>query len=82
MRQITFLKINGLFPIAYSHPEILASRPAYVRQLLSEAHECGYRMTLAEWIVTHATQRHLLKLTGFAELARRSLSYRLKSKFA
>lgn len=79
MRQITFLKLNGLFPIAYSHPESLIDKQLpYLKQIAADAKTCGYRLSLKEWLLLHSGSKEVLKLTGFGELAMRSLKYRLK----
>ena len=79
MWQITSLKLNGLFPIAYSHPESLIDKQLpYLKQIVADTKACGYRLALKEWLVLHATSKLMLKLTGFGELVKRSLKYRLK----
>lgn len=79
MRQITFLKLNGLFPIAFSNPESLVNKQQpYLNQIAADAKACGYRLSLKEWLMLHASTKLVLKLTGFAELVMRSLKYRLK----
>ena len=79
MRQITSLKLNGLFPIAYSHPESLIDKQLpYLKQIAADAKTCGYRLSLKEWLLLHSGSKEVLKLTGFGELAMRSLKYRLK----
>lgn len=76
--QITFLKLNGLFPIAFSQPESLVDKhQSYLQQIFDDAKACGYKMSLKEWLVMHATSKSILKMTGFAELVRRSVKYRL-----
>lgn len=76
--QITFLKLNGLFPIAFSQPESLVDKhQSYLKQIFDDAKACGYKMSLKEWMLMHATSKLILKLTGFAELVRRSVKYRL-----
>ena len=79
MRQITFLKLNGLFPIAFNSPESLVDkRQPYLKQIAADAKTCGYRLSPKEWLVLHATSKLMLKLTGFGELVKRSLKYRIK----
>lgn len=79
MRQITFLKLNGLFPIAYRHPESLIDKQLpYLKQIAADAKTCGYRLSLKEWLLLHSGSKEVLELTGFGELAMRSLKYRLK----
>jgi len=76
---ITSLKLNGLFPIAYSHPESLIDKQLpYLKQIAADAKTCGYRLSLKEWLLLHSGSKEVLKLTGFGELAMRSLKYRLK----
>lgn len=80
MRQITFLKLNGLFPIAFSNPESLVDKHQhYLKQIATDAKACGYRSSLKEWLVLHSKSTMVLKLTGFGELAMRSLKYRIKA---
>lgn len=80
MRQITFLKLNGLFPIAFSQPESLVNKHvSYVEQIKQDIRDCNYHLSLKEWIILHSSSKWMLKLTGFTELARRSLRYRIKS---
>lgn len=79
MRQITFLKLNGLFPIAYSSPDTLVDKQQpYIKRIMEDAKDCGYHLSLKEWIVLRSTSKTILKLTGLGELAMRSLKYRLK----
>lgn len=79
MRQITFLKLNGLFPIVYRHPESLIDKQLpYLKQIAADAKTCGYRLSLKEWLLLHSGSKEVLELTGFGELAMRSLKYRLK----
>lgn len=81
MSQIVFLKLNGLFPIAYNAPETLIDKhQSYMKQIADDARACGYHFSLKEWMLLHSSSKILLRLTGFAELVRRSLKYRLKSK--
>ena len=83
MRQITFLKLNGLFPIAFNKPEsLLDKRQPYLKQISDDAKACGYRLSLKEWFVLHATSIMVLKLTGFGELVKRSMKYRIKAMFS
>lgn len=80
MQQITFLKLNGLFPIAYSQPQSLVDKQQpYLLQIKADASQCGYRFSLKERLLLHSSSKAIIKLTGFAELAKRSLIYRLKS---
>lgn len=79
-QQITHLKLNGLFPIAYNQPDSLTNKQIpYIRQIVLDAKECNYKLSIKEWIILHSTLKILLKLTGFAELVRRSLKYRTKT---
>ena len=81
MSQIVFLKLNGLFPIAYNAPETLIDKhQSYMKQIADDARACGYHFSLKEWMLLHSSSKILLRLTGFAELVSRSLKYRLKSK--
>lgn len=80
MNQITFLKLNGLFPIAFSEPESLVNKHvSYVEQIKQDIRDCNYHLSLKEWVILHSSSKWMLKLTGFGELARRSLRYRIKS---
>lgn len=80
MRQITYLKLNGLFPIAFSNPDSLVDKcQPYLKQIAADSKACGYRLSLKEWLVLHSTSTMMLKLTGFGELAMRSLKYRIKA---
>lgn len=80
MRQITFLKLNGLFPIAYSLPRSLVDKQQpYLLQIRTDARQCGYRFSLKERLLLCSSSKAIIKLTGFAELAKRSLTYRFKS---
>ena len=81
MSQIVFLKLNGLFPIAYNAPETLIDKDlSYLKQIVYDAKECGYHFSLKQWMLIHLSSKNLLKLIGLAELVRRSLKYRLKNK--
>ena len=80
MNQITFLKLNGLFPIAFSEPESLVNKhDSYIKQIRQDIRDCNYHLSLKEWIILHSSSKWMLKLTGFTELVRRSLRYRIKS---
>jgi glycosyltransferase involved in cell wall biosynthesis len=82
MRQITNLKLNGLFPIAYSVPESLIDKQQpYLKQIMDDAKECEYHFALKERLLLHSSSRILIKLIGFTELVRRFLWYRLHSAF-
>ena len=81
MSRIVFLKLSGLFPIAYNAPETLIGKhQSYMKQITDDARACGYHFSLKEWMLLHSSSKILLRLTGFAELVSRSLKYRLKSK--
>lgn len=80
MRQITFLKLNGLFPIAFNNPKSLIDKNLpYLKQIVADAKACEYHLSPKEWLVLHSTSTVVLKLTGFGELARRSLMYRINA---
>ena len=54
--------------------------PLGPKQIVDDARACGYHFSLKEWMLLHLSSKILLRLVGFAELVRRSLTYRLKSK--
>lgn len=78
--QIVGLKLNGLFPIAYSNPGSVADKDQpYMMTLCEEVKECGYKLSMKERIVLKSRCKPLLKVIGFAELLRRFINYRLSS---
>jgi glycosyltransferase involved in cell wall biosynthesis len=78
--QIVGLKLNGLFPIAYSNPGSVADKDQpYMRTLRDEAKACGYKLSMKERVVLKSRCKLLLKVTGFGELLRRFINYRLSS---
>lgn len=78
MYELTSYKLNGLFKIAYSHPETLVNKQhPYLLQLHKDIKACNYHMSLKERLVLNSTSKFILKLTGFFELASHSLKYRL-----
>lgn len=79
MKEITFSKLNGLFPIACTEPHSLVdkSRP-YLRQIKEDAKVCGYRLSPKEWILMHAKSSAVIKLIGKMELKRRAGSFWLR----
>lgn len=79
MHQITFLKLNGLFPIAFSQSDSLVDKSQpYLKQIRADIKSCVYCMSLKEWIVMQAKSKTVLKTIGFLELACRSIKYRVK----
>lgn len=79
-RQITYLKLNGLFPIAYSDSKSLAEKNyPYLAQLREDVIHCHYPLKFKERIVLYSRCRLLLKLTGFVELLHRFLKYHVSN---
>lgn len=77
--QIIFLKINGLFSIAYRYPKTLVDKShPFIQGIFQEIKQCNYHLSLKEKIVLCSTSEIVLKSIGFLELANRSLRYRLK----
>lgn len=82
MHQVIFLKLNGLFRIAYSKPQSLTDKSQpYLAKLISEINTYGYHMSLKEWLIMHCTSALALKCVGFLALAKSSIKYRLTLVF-
>ena len=78
MSQIVFLKLNGLFPIAFHNPLAVASdKSGYITTLREEVWQFDYRPSLKERVLLYSRSTAVLKLTGFCELLRRFLKYHL-----
>lgn len=78
LKEITFLKLNGLFFIAYTQPRSLVDKhQPYLVQICQDAEACGYRMSLKERLLIHSKSQIIIKLTGFIKLTSLSLKYRL-----
>lgn len=77
LKQITFLKLNGLFAIAYIHPETLVDKQQdYLQQIVKDAKACKYKISVKEHIILSSHCKVIIKLIGLSELLRRSLIYR------
>lgn len=77
--QIVGLKLNGLIPLAYSQTEAVADKSQpFIKTIEADVRKCGYRLGLAERIVLRSRCKPLLRLTGFAELLRRFINYRIR----
>lgn len=77
--QIVGLKLNGLIPLAYSQTEAVADKSQpFIKILEADVRKCGYRLGLTERIVLRSRCKPLLRLTGFLELLRRFIGYRIR----
>lgn len=86
MQHIVMLKLNGLFPVAYRDPASLltAEGEEYLAEIRENVRSSGYKLHLKERMILGCRVAPLLKLTGFLELAHRSLGFklwRIKQKF-
>lgn len=82
LKEITFLKFNGLFFIAFTQPRSLVDKhQPYLEQICQDAKACCYRMSLKEWLLIHSKSQIIIKLTGFIKLTSSFLKYRLHSLF-
>lgn len=76
--QIVGLKLNGLIPLAYSQTDSVADKSQpFIKTIEEDIKKCGYRLGLAERIVLRSRCKPLLRLTGFSELLRRFIGYRI-----
>lgn len=77
--QIVGLKLNGLIPLAYSQADAVADKSQpFIKDLEADVRKCGYSLSLAERIALRSSCKPLLRLTGFAELLRRFIGYRIR----
>ncbi len=77
--QIVRLKLNGLIPLAYSQTDAVADKSQpFIKAIEADVRQCGYRLRLAERIVLRSRCKPLLRLTGFSELLRRFIGYRIR----
>lgn len=82
MKRITFMKLNGLYFLAYQNPKALVDKTIkYYAQLKDEAKACRYKVSLGEWVLLNSSSTILLKLVSFCRLAYLSISYRFKLRF-
>lgn len=79
LEQITFMKLNGLFPIAYKNPDSLKNKKQpYIQLIKSDIKAYHYHLSIKERIILYSKSKYILKITGFVVLAIRSIRYRLK----
>lgn len=78
LHELTSYKINGLFKIAYSHPETLVDKQQpYLKRIREDAKKCHYHLSLMEHLLLSSSSNVVIKIVGFLNLAFHSLHYRL-----
>ncbi len=77
--QIVGLKLNGLIPLAYSQTDIVVDKKQpFIKTIENDIKKCDYRLELCERIVLRSSCKPLLRLTGFLEMLRRFIGYRIR----
>lgn len=78
MHEIIRSKINGLTPIAYQSPQVIAAwNHTYLKQIQDEVTTYGYKPNIREWLILHVKNAGLLKMCCLLIMVKHSLQYRL-----